>query len=122
MNRLLASVLTLLALPCAADTAAVFYDPTRRLAIVEYNWFQPMGKWQTFGFVEAYRLPAEGFPSESNVIFGKAWLMREVAKNVRAGVELEFGRNNAGMWTRGRPFEPGQWRVIPKLGVSIEVR
>ncbi len=121
MKRLLL-VAALAATPVMADTAGVFYDPMRRLSIAEYNWFEPMGAWKTYGFIEAYRLPAEGFPSNSTVVFGKAWLMRDVAKNVSVGMELEFGRNNAGMWTQERPFQPNQWRAIPKLGVSMTVR
>ncbi len=120
MKRLL--VVLALATPAHADTLSAYYDPMRQLAIVEHSWFQPFGAWHAYGFTETYRLPAEGYPAESNVIFGKAYLMREVAPKVRVGLEVEYGRNNAGMWTRGMPFEPGQWRVIPKLGVSIEVR
>lgn len=121
MKRLL-FLAALAVTPAAADTAAMFYDPSRQLGIAEYNWFQPWGKWQTYGFVEVYKLPAQGFPPESTVIFGKGWLMYEIAPKVRIGAEIEYGRNNAGMWTRSRPFEPDQWRVIPKLGISVEVR
>lgn len=114
-------VALLLPLNAMADSVGVFYDHARRLAIAEFNWFHAKDSFRFYGFTEAYRLPAEGFPAESNVIFGKAWLTKEVAPKVHVGLEIEYGRNNAGMWTQGKPFQPNQWRAIPKIGVSVEL-
>lgn len=119
-------VLALLLTPIIARadiTIGGFYDAERRLIITEANWFAKLpSMWSAYGFVEAYRNPAQGYPPESNVLFGKAWLMYGVTKDVSIGTELEFGYNNAGMYSRTRPFQPDEFRVIPKLGVSIKLQ
>lgn len=103
-------------------TLSAFYDIERRLTIVEQNWFVPLGdKWSAYGFNELYREPAQGFPPNSNVWFGKTWVMREVTPTVKVGLEIEHGYNNAGMWTRERPFQQDQFRFLPKVGVSWKV-
>lgn len=123
MKRLVAvSLLCIAPVLARADaTLGAFYDPERRLTIGELNWFSKQGQWAAFGFLEAYRNPTEGFPPESNVLFGKTWVMREVTKSLSLGVELEHGYNNAGMWTRNKPFEQDQFRVIPKFGASFRL-
>lgn len=103
----------------ADNTIGGFYDAERRLWIGEHNWFVPLGgAWKAFGFNEIYRLPAEGFPSEKNVWFGKTWIMREVSPSLSIGVEIEHGYNNAGMFKRSDPFKQDQFRVIPKIGLQ----
>ena len=122
MNRALITLgLILTALPASADSIALYYDPERRLSIAEFNWFHAKDDLRFYGFTEAYKLPAEGYPAESSVIFGKAWVTKEVSKGIHFGVEFEYGRNNAGMWTQSKPFQPSQWRAIPKVGVSIDL-
>ncbi len=120
MKKLAAALSMIILAPLARADATVgaFYDVDRRLAIAELNWFQKQGQWSAFGFLEAYRLPAEGFPPNSDVLFGKTWVMRDVTKSLSLGMEIEHGYNNAGMWTRARPFEQDQFRVIPKFGAQ----
>lgn len=121
MKKFLAA-LAFLPLPSMADSVGVFYDPMRQLGIAEFNWFHANDKgWRFYGFTEAYKLPAKGYPADSTVIFGKAWLTKEVAPKVHFGVEIEYGRNNAGMWTRNDPFQANEWRAIPKVGVSVDL-
>lgn len=100
-----------------------FYDPLRGLTIAEANWYSRLGSsWSAYGFVEAYRTPEQGFPPEKNVFFGKTWLMYDLTKKVSVGMEIEHGYNNAGMYSRSRPFQPDEFRVIPKFGASIKLQ
>lgn len=123
MIRALAVVLLLAASAARADqTLGAFYDPARQLPIFEHNWFKDVGGgWRAFGFNEFYHEPNQGFPPNSNVLFGKTWLMRSLSRDVSVGAELEHGYNNAGMWTSGHPFKQDQFRVIPKFGVQIRL-
>lgn len=103
----------------AGNTVSLFYDTERRLTIAEHNWYHQFDQnWSAYGFNEFYRNPEQGFPAVKPVWFGKTWIMREVAKDISIGVELEHGYNNAGMYSRTRPFEIDKPRVIPKVGFS----
>lgn len=123
MSRLIAVLLFLVSTRAGADmTVGAFYDVERRIAILEQTWFVPIGgKWSAFGFNEFYREPQQGYPAESNVWFGKSWVMRDITPSLKAGIEVEHGYNNAGMWTRNRPFEPNQARFLPKFGVQWRI-
>lgn len=105
-----------------STTLGAFYDPERAIWIFEHSWFYPIGdKWKAFGFNEFYHEPASGFPQNSNVWFGKTWIMREYDHGLSVGVELEHGYNNGGMWTRGEPFRPSRVILIPKIGVQWKI-
>jgi hypothetical protein len=119
MKKTIAVFLLSTGIAQAGNTVGVFYDTERQLMIAEHNWFHKINDhWSAYGFNEAYRTPEQGFPAERSVFFGKSWVMREVAKDVSVGVEIEHGYNNAGMYSRSRPFEQDKFRAIPKIGVS----
>jgi len=119
MKRLVFTLALLSSTAQAGNSVGLFYDTERQLMIAEHNWFHKINDhWSAYGFNEAYRNPEQGFPAERNVLFGKSWIMREVAKDVSVGVEIEHGYNNAGMYSRSRPFEQDKFRAIPKVGFS----
>ena len=123
MRMLIAAATLVLCAPAKADiTVGAFYDTQRQLPIAEANWYFRDSKFAAYGFLEAYQNPQQGYPPDKNVAFGKTWFMYDLSKEFAVGVELEYGYNNAGMYSRSRPFQPDQFRLIPKIGVSIKVQ
>jgi hypothetical protein len=114
--------LLLLSTPAFGGTEiAAFYDPNRQLGILEHSFFYKSRHVDVYGFNEFYRNDSRGFPRNENVWFGKTWVMHNVSSRWSVGLEIEHGRNNAGMYAVSRPFTPDKMFVLPKVGFKLKL-
>lgn len=105
----------------AGTDVAVFNDPNRNLNILEQSFFYKTKYFDFYGFNEFYKNENLGFPQHKNVWFGKTWVMHNVSETWSVGLEIEHGRNNAGMYTTHQSFQQDKVFVLPKVGVKYKL-
>jgi hypothetical protein len=105
----------------AGTDFSVFHDPNRKLNIAEISYFYKVKGFDVYGFNEFYNNGDLGFPKDKNVLFGKTWVMKDVSERWAVGLEIEHGINNAGMYTRDRPFEADKTFILPKIGFRVKL-